>query len=106
LGTNILLLHSSIFANYMRVSVTPCEVLLLSSAKHIHKTLGNKRDVLCTHTKTGNQTGQVDMPWCKHMKLLKAGYGSCLNKRVWMVLCDCTPHQTGRTDCWNCSSVT
>lgn len=63
--------------------------------------MGERRAMFCTHTKTGNETGKVDVPRCEHVKLLKAGNGSCLNKRVWMILCNCAPHQAWGANGWN-----
>lgn len=79
--------------------------ILLNISAALFKTK-EKRGPFYTYTKTGNQTRQVNMPWCEHVKLLKTGYGSCLNKRVGVILCDGTPHQAGRADCWNGDTIT
>lgn len=47
------------------------------------------------YTKTWNQAGQVYMAWGKHMQLLQARDGSCLHKRVWVVLHYGTTNQAG-----------
>lgn len=50
-------------------------------------------NLVLPYTKTGNQAGQVHVAGSKHVQLLQARDGSCLHKRVGVVLHDGTAHQ-------------
>lgn len=51
--------------------------------------------MLHTHTEAADQARQVDVPWSKHVKLLKARDGLSLDQAAWMILHHCTAQQTG-----------